>query len=277
MKLLNNKANIFKPKKTINKKCKYMAIGAHQDDLEIMAIDGILKAYNNKKHGFVGVVTTDGGGSARDGKYKNYTDKEMKQVRAKEQIKASEIGKYNALISLNYKSKELKDKESLDVIEEYKTIIKTYKPEVIYTHNLCDKHDSHVAVVVKLIKAIRQLNKEDRPKKVYGCEVWRNLDWLNDAEKVVFDVSQNQELSKQLLGVFESQIAGGKRYDLGVVGRRLANATFFASHAVDDASHLVYAMDLTEVCNNANIPIANYAIKAVDNFKLDVEKKINKF
>ena len=34
-----------------------------------------------------------------------------------------------------------------------------------------------------------------------------------------------------LIGVFDSQIAGGKRHDLAVLGRRRANATYNASHA----------------------------------------------
>jgi len=39
-----------------------------------------------------------------------------------------------------------------------------------------------------------------------------------------------ENLQFALLGVFESQIAGGKRYDLALMGRRRANATYFESH-----------------------------------------------
>jgi LmbE family N-acetylglucosaminyl deacetylase len=45
----------------------HLGIGAHQDDLEIMAIHGILSCYRQRDHWFTGVVVTDGGGSPRDG------------------------------------------------------------------------------------------------------------------------------------------------------------------------------------------------------------------
>jgi hypothetical protein len=38
----------------------HMAIGAHQDDLEIMAIDGILKCFQQAHKWFTGVVVTNG-------------------------------------------------------------------------------------------------------------------------------------------------------------------------------------------------------------------------
>jgi hypothetical protein len=61
---------------------------------------------------------------------------------------------------------------------------------------------------------------------VLGCEVWRNLDWLLDEDKQGLPVDDRPNLAAALSGVFDSQISGGKRYDLAVQGRRLANATF---------------------------------------------------
>ena len=48
-----------------------------------------------------------------------------------------------------------------------------------------------------------------------------------------------------LLGVFDSQVCGGKRYDLATMGRRRANATYLASHGVDESTSLIFGMDLT--------------------------------
>ena len=36
--------------------------------------------------------------------------------------------------------------------------------------------------------------------------------------------------------MFDSQITGGKRYDLAVLGRRVANATFFDACIASDAA-----------------------------------------
>ena len=226
MKFQTEKAVVYYPQNKKEGKCAYMAISAHQDDIEIMATDGILKAFDSKDETFYAVVATDGAGSARNGLYADYTDEMMKQVRVFEQRKAAEVGAYGGLISLNYTSKEAKDAAERRMIEDFKSILSELKPRYVYTHNLCDKHDTHVGVVTKVIKAIRELDPADRPEKVYGCEVWRDLDWMLDDEKVIFDVSAHENLKAALLGVFDSQIAGGKRYDAATAGRRLANATF---------------------------------------------------
>ena len=40
----------------------HMAIGAHQDDLEIMAYDGIIKCFQQTDKWFCGIVVTNGSG-----------------------------------------------------------------------------------------------------------------------------------------------------------------------------------------------------------------------
>ena len=44
----------------------HLAVSAHQDDLEIMAFDGVLKAFQQPDKWFTGVVVTDGAGSPRE-------------------------------------------------------------------------------------------------------------------------------------------------------------------------------------------------------------------
>jgi hypothetical protein len=77
--------------------------------------------------------------------------------------------------------------------------VEAARPQVIYTHNLADKHDTHVAVVLRTLQALRELPREARPEHVYGCEVWRDLDWLSDADKVVFDVQAHENLAMSLV------------------------------------------------------------------------------
>ena len=84
-----------------------------------------------------------------------------------------------------------------------------------------------LAVALRVIEAIRRLDQAERPARLVGCEVWRALDWIVDSDKVQMNVSAHENLQFALLGVFDSQIAGGKRYDLASMGRRRANATYF--------------------------------------------------
>ncbi|MFA6648220.1 MAG: hypothetical protein WCS32_06240 [Candidatus Izemoplasmatales bacterium] len=180
------------------------------------------------------------------------------------------------LALLDYPSKEVKDKDNKEVVEELKNLILKSQPRIIYTHNLADKHDTHIGVVTKVIKAIRALPKNKRPEKIYGCEVWRNLDWLNDDEKIYLDVSKHPNLASALVEVFDSQIIGGKRYDLATIGRRLANATYNASHQTDQQEALTYAMDLTPLIINDELSVKDFVSDAIDRFKADVQNKIDR-
>ena len=55
------------------------------------------------------------------------------------------------------------------------------------------------------------------------------------------------------MGVFDSQVTGGKRYDLATAGRRLAHATYYASHGTDEESALNFAMDLTPLVEDPSL------------------------
>ena len=79
-----------------------------------------------------------------------------------------------------------------------------------------------------------------------------------------------------LSAVFDSQIIGGKRYDLAAEGRRLANATFSASHSCDTYSALNYAMDLTPLCDKT-VDLTEYVTGYIDRFKKAVEDKLAEF
>lgn len=264
----------YLPKNRKNQPVKWLCICAHQDDCEIMAIDGILKGYYSRKYSFALVETTDGGGSARTGKFKDYTDEEMKAVRIKEQQAAAEIGKYHSLYMLNRTSKEVKDRNNQDIIEDYVRIIKELKPQVIYTHSILDKHPTHIGVVLKVIEAVRRLPKNEQPKLFYGCEVWRGLDWISDDKKIGFDVSRNEKLQKKLLDVFESQIAGGKAYTKASIGRRYQNATYYQSHSVDSYKMISYAIDMKPLLDNPKLSVKEFALSFVDDLRNEISETI---
>src|SRR5215217_4266256 len=200
----------------------HLCFAAHQDDIEIMAAQPILECFQQADKWFTGVVVTDGRGSPRDGLYKDYTDEEMRLVRFKEQRKAAVVGEFGAQILLDIPSKEIKDASQDGPVEDILAILQATKPRFVYTHNVADKHDTHVAVALRVVEALRKLDVAERPERVIGCEVWRALDWMVDSDKVTMDLSAHENLQLALLSVFDSQITGGKRYDLASMGRRRA-------------------------------------------------------
>jgi LmbE family N-acetylglucosaminyl deacetylase len=279
MELHNSGAEIYvadgSPVDTALARTTHLGVAAHQDDLEIMAYHGILECFGRQDKGFAGVTITNGAGSPRDGIYAQYTDEVMQVVRRKEQKKAAYVGEYSAHFFLDYSSSAVKDPRDCPVVEDLKRIIAATKPQVIYTHNLADKHDTHVAVTLRVIQALRDLPADARPRHLYGCEVWRNLDWLNDDDKVLFNVDGHENLATALVGLFDSQVAGGKRYDLATMGRRRANATYLASHGVDESTSLIFAIDLTPVMD-PKVEVKAYTLGYIDRFAKEVSGRLDK-
>ncbi|MBO4540935.1 MAG: PIG-L family deacetylase [Bacilli bacterium] len=265
-----HKGSIYYPENRNNKPVKWLCISAHQDDCEIMAIDGVLKGYYSRKYSFALVETTDGAGSARKGPFQDFSDEQMKEIRISEQQQASEIGKYHSVYMLNYSSQEAKDEDDHEIEEDFIAIIKALKPKVVYTHSLLDKHPTHLAVAIKAISALRKLPKEERPEKVYGCEVWRGLDWVDDERKIGFDVSRNPRLQKALIDVFASQVAGGKDYTKASICRRYQNATYYQSHSVDRHKMVAYAIDLTPLIKDPGLSIKDFALSFVDDLRAEI-------
>jgi LmbE family N-acetylglucosaminyl deacetylase len=254
----------------------HMAISAHHDDIEIMAAAPILECFQSQERWFSGVVMTDGRGSPRSGLYGDYTDEEMRLVRIKEQRKAAVVGEYAVQVLLDYPSKSIKDGSNLQPVQDIAALLHASRPQFLYTHNLADKHDTHVGVALKVIAAIRSLPENERPQKLYGCEVWRDLDWMVDSDKTTFDLSRHESLQAALLGVFDSQIAGGKRYDLASMARRRANATYFESHGVDETTGMSFAMDLTPLVLNTELDIESFVQEFIHRFSQDVTSRLNR-
>jgi len=254
----------------------HLCFAAHQDDIEIMSAQPILECFQQKDKWFTGVVVTDGRGSPRDALYKEYSDDEMRLVRFKEQRKAAFVGEFAAQVMLDLPSKIVKDASRQESVEDILTVLRATKPQFVYTHNLADKHDTHVGVALRVIEAIRRLDQAERPERLVGCEVWRALDWMADPDKVLMNVSEHENLQLALLGVFDSQIAGGKRYDLASMGRRRANATYFESHGVDATTGLSYAMDMSPLMSDKTKDPVEFAQDFIQRFAQDVHDRIRR-
>ncbi len=280
MKFAQPNADLFAPDGTpfpaALQRTTHLCVGAHQDDQEFMAFHGIAECFGRTDRWFTGVVVTNGSGSPRAGVYEAFTNEEMMKVRVGEQRKAAFVGDYGCQIQLMYPSSDVKKGGQPDVLADLRQVFDTARPEVVYTHNPADKHDTHVAVFLRVLEALRSLPPAARPAKLIGCEIWRDLDWLRDTDKVVLPVDRFKNLGAALSGVFDSQITGGKRYDAAVAGRRMAHATFFESHATDKADALNFGMDLTPLIQDDRLTPQSYTEALIRLFAEEVMARLGK-
>ena len=279
MKFSNPTADVFVPGGDLApsealRRVTHLCIVAHQDDIEIMAQSGISDCLDQPGKSFGGVVVTNGAGSPRTGAYASFTDEQMLAVRREEQREAARLGKYGIQLQLAHTSSDVKKPGHPGVAADLAAILEGCQPEVVFLHNPADKHDTHVAVLLRSIEAIRSLPAARRPARVLGCEVWRDLDWLSDSDKVALDSGRHPELARKLLAVFDSQVTGGKRYDLAAIGRRAAHATFHTSHATDKFAGITWALDLTPVIREGGPSAHDYTQALIARFSDDVSKRI---
>jgi LmbE family N-acetylglucosaminyl deacetylase len=262
------------PEKDAIARTTHMGVVAHPDDLEILAYPGILDCLGREDRWFCGVVATDGRGSARSGPYATVTDDEMRAIRRDEQEKAAVVGEYAAVVMLDRTSANVQGPGRATLVEEIAALLRAARPGIVYTHSPADRHPTHVSVALATVAACRALPAGDRPQRLLGGEVWGDLEWLTGPDKVAMDVSGRESVGAALMGVFDSQIAGGKRYDLAVPARRLAHATYHDSHAVDTSTALCLAMDLTPLVGDPAKSVAAYVQACIDRFAADVRARI---
>jgi LmbE family N-acetylglucosaminyl deacetylase len=254
----------------------HLGIGAHADDLELMAIDGIVAGYTSEERWFSGVCVTDGAGSPRAAGETPVSDEQIRTTRRGEQKRAAELGRYGALVLLDHPSTAVKDTANEAVVRDLVRILRATRAEVLYTHNLADAHDTHVAVALAVVAACRALDASERPRRVIGCEVWRDLDWLPADAKVAMAVDGHEALETALIRVFESQLGSGKRLDAGAVGRRRANAAFHEIRRADAHEAVVWGMDLTRAAHGELEP-AELVQRHLESFASDVRSRLERF
>ncbi len=281
MKFSQSQADIFLPDAGLTPEAAlarvtHLCVAAHQDDIEIMAYAGVAACLDTPGKAFGGVVVTNGAGSPRTGPYAQMTDEQMQVVRREEQRNAAKLGRYAIQLQLAHPSAAVKKAGHPGVAGDLAQIFGGCTPEVVYLHNPADKHDTHVGVLLRCIEALRTLPAAQRPKRVVGCEVWRDLDWLVDTDKVALDSGGHLELASELLKAFDSQVVGGKRYDLATLGRRSAHATFHTSHATDRMTGITWAMDLTPLIADPQLDVAAFTLGHVERLRADIAGRIAK-
>lgn len=223
---------------------RVMCIGAHADDLEILSFWLILRALGFWN--YFGVVVTNGAGSPRQGRYRDFTDDEIVALRKSEQFESADIGKFSGVAMLGHSSSSLDGPDRETVVSELAELIEAAQPEILVIHNFFDRHRTHRSCMWRAVEAIHRVRPDARPTELLGGEVWGPINHLPAHRIRNFDASDPDGLLPRLLRAFRSQTVGGKRYDEAVPAGFLHNRTFAQSHEVDgNEQALMHCLDLT--------------------------------
>jgi len=148
------------------------------------------------------------------------------------------------------------DPDESAVVEDIERILRAARPEFVYLHNLADKHDTHIAVALRSIAALRAVRPDVKPRRVYGCEVWRDLDWLPDESKQVLPVSARSNIAPPW---WVSSTQGERRQALRPGHRRPAPGARHVLRLARDRrrERSQLRMDLTPLVEDASLPVTD--------------------
>lgn len=250
-----------------------LGIGAHPDDLEIMAYHGVRAGQGRGGPRFGAVVCTDGSGAPRMDLDDDPEAHALRRVRRDEQRAAARRGRYAALIQLDHPSDAVREDVAPELVDDLARILDATRPRVVYTHGPTDRHATHVGVCVAAIEAMRRLPAEARPEEVLGCEVWGDLDWLEDGSLRMLDLGADAASWSALIQVFASQTKA-RPYHEGALGRSRANAVFQDAGRAGGDERLWRAMDLTPLLADDAPDLVDFASARIGEFERAVRARI---
>jgi LmbE family N-acetylglucosaminyl deacetylase len=243
----------------------HVGVGAHADDLELMAFHGIAHCLATPGCWFGGVVVSDGARAPRIGRFSALSDAELREVRRAEQRAAASRGRYAVVAQLDHTSPAVLAQAD-GLVDDLFRFLDATRPRVVYTHDPADRHATHVATCAATLAALRRLPAEWRPARLYGGEVWRSLDWLDEPDLVRLDVAGHEETWRALLDCFPSQTEGARPYARGALGRAAANAVFSEARAAGGSGAVWLAMDLTPLLRDDALSLGDFVAERVAKF-----------
>ena len=129
------------------------------DFYEFMAFRGILTCFGREDQWFGGVTCTNGAGSPRTGPYAGYTDAHMMAVRRQEQNAAALVGRYGAMLQLDYPSSAVRNPSDPSLKNDLKAVLLADR-EVPYILQRINHNLDRCRTQFKLVESIEQ--QEDR-------------------------------------------------------------------------------------------------------------------
>lgn len=229
----------------------HVGVGAHQDDVEIMAGPMLLK----NKDSWMTVIVTDGAASKSvlNGVATDLTPRQLTDMRQREQREAArETG--TPVIQLKYPSAAVGGHMGEGKREEAAFALGTLfaampRTQEVFGHNPIDKHATHLGVLAVQTAALRAA-KPPQLKNVYAMEVWGGLTGIPESQLSMFVVEDGKDLAaiNTLVGKYQSQIQGqGRDYAATTTARMVGHGGYVSNpHLSNPPVGMVIGLDITD-------------------------------
>ena len=240
-----------------------------------MAYHGVAECFGRKDKWFTGVVVTNGAGSPRTGIYGDYTDQEMQKVRVLEQRKAAYVGEYACQIQLGFTSAEVKNPKETVVVEDLTKILRRRQARVrLPAQSRRQARYPRRRDHALHRRAARRARSGEAEEGLRLRSLARSRLAARRRQAGAARVSARSNIAAALVGVFDSQVSGGKRYDLATAGRRLAHATYLRLPRHRPGKRPQFRHGPDAAGGESRLTSSDYVLGLVDRFRADVEKRV---
>lgn len=189
---------------------RVLGIGAHPDDLEILA-GGTLARYVEKGHEIVMGVVTDGSAGSKE-----HPTEELRKIRRREAEKTANMLKAE-LIWLGEADELVFDNEKtrLKLVD----LIRQARPDLILTHDPFDYHPDHEIVSRAVFRAsfvstLQNIKSQEPPHdKLTPIYYFDTLAGLNFRPNEFVDITDVLEIKLKMMSNHESQVKWLKDHD----------------------------------------------------------------
>ncbi|MCX6113437.1 MAG: PIG-L family deacetylase [Proteobacteria bacterium] len=220
--------------KNMTNKKNILIISPHPDD-DVIGMGGTIVVKAHEGCNFTIVYVTNGGGSVKEGAYKDFSKEEIIKIRKLEAESSIQMLLDNPhqvkQIFLDFNSSDLFENPDL-YIKELSNILGAKKFDEIYIPYPEDRHPTHKAVAKLSLETIRA---KDVEVQIFAYETWDSIPITEDT--VYVDITPYYKRKLSAVSCHKSQCSITP-YDEGILAKNRYNAVY---RAINTKNKMEYA------------------------------------
>ncbi len=187
---------------SLKKNNKILIIAAHPDD-EILGCGGLISKF--KKNSKIQVIFLSDGLSSRT------KNKKKMKIRKSECLKLFSYLKIKMPIFFNFPDNKMDEVPLLNIVKKIEKIIKTFQPNIVFTHYEDCLNVDHRVAFKATITACRPIKKNKFINEIVSYEVPSSTEWKFSRKRVFkpnifLDISKEIKEKKKMMKFYKSEL-----------------------------------------------------------------------